>query len=292
MTADDFDDADLQCDVYPHVLIYGATGAGKTCLASTAPGPRVVIATEGNSGLPLRQPFTTIPRVYLPADETSRRATWGRVVRSWTDVERVLSELPAVVAARGIRTVIVDNVTGIADLCRYSLLGTGPTTRAHAALTQAQYGSIFLQLDGLKHRLRQLPATVVWVCGAKEAEDEGSTVRRTVPDIVGQSARRLPAACQMVLYVQRLVGAGGRAAIQVHTVPSGTYEAKAYGLGDGAVAPIEAPDLMVLLAKTGWLPPEEAAAVLESIQAERPATSVAGGTRAPATRGRGVAFHD
>lgn len=306
-------DGDFEANAFPHFLIYGQTGSGKTCLANTLPGPRVVISTENNSLLPLKKSYDAIPRAYRPDGEDSRVPKAKISVESWAQAEKAVRWIEQNREKYGIRSVIFDTVTGLSELCRYVELGGRPGMTTSDKLDRQGYGSILLKLEGLRYRMQKLPLFVCWVAGMRNGSEERGTKGQLLVDLVGQAADRYPQGVEFLLPVERVVGAGGRSKINVHTVPSGIWRAKAYSQGGsgGNCLPIEVPDLTVLLAKCGWLPDEEALEVLAATKAApaagaapaaakavgssaaRPAAQPAGGSAAPkagTARKGGVGF--
>lgn len=260
-------DGDLPSERHGRILLFGPTGVGKSSFGGTMPGPRVVLAADANAGLPLQQTFDALPRAFVPEGETSRRpalfvrvSSWQQTVAAVDEVERRLN------AGAGYASLVVDRLTDLCELCKFERLGGRPTATASSTLSMRDYGEIFLRIDGLRHRLHQLPLHVLWVCGAKMAggreNEEARLPRRLVPDIVGQGAQRFPASCAASLYMERGPGPGGRSIVKVRTAPTEDYECKD---NTGRLLPVEVPDAAVVLAKMGFLPPDLTAAVLAAV---------------------------
>lgn len=233
------------------ILLFGATGAGKSTFGATMPGPRFIIAADPNASVPLNRGFKELPREYTPEGEQNRRPKGLVTVETFNDVMDAVSLLEKEGIQRGIQSVIVDSLTSVAELCAYEIMGKR-RGQATEKLTIADFGTLFVRLDTLRHRLHQLPMHVLWLAGVKRVRgSDDSAPRAEGPDLVGQSAERFPANCQASLYIERFMD-GGKIRARVRTFPDGEVIAKD---NTGTLAQYEVADAYVILSKMGFVPP-------------------------------------
>lgn len=250
MALEIFDSGDLPEDNYARILVFGATGAGKSTLGSTMPGNRVVIAADPNASAPLARSLEEVPRIYTPKNASSRKPALFLRVKSWSDVNDACTMIEAQQAKRGLYSVVVDSLTAISEMCQAELLGVVPGKSAMMTdkrMTKQDFGTLFLRLDQLRHRLHKLPAHVLWLCGIKTIHtrpDDDKSPRVIAPDIIGQSSERFPANCIAALYLERRRGELG-----LRTRPDDDVNAKD---NTGLLPPVAPADMELILAKMGY----------------------------------------
>lgn len=173
------------------VLIYGQSGTGKTTLASTFPEPLLwLICSGGNKPGELKS---------INTPENRKRIT-PKVVRS-------SEQLPGYIdKARQFATVVVDHITGLADLKLAEILGIDklPEQKHWGLATQQDYGNMALECKETFRALLNLPCNVIFLAQERvfNADDANTSeiIKPTVaaalsPSLVGW----LNPACDYVL---------------------------------------------------------------------------------------------
>ena len=267
-----FEDGELPDDVYARVLIFGPSGAGKTTLASTAPGPRLVIASDHNCEVPLRVTLAQLPRIYTPEGEQSRKPTVYLRPRDSDQLLEAISRTGEYINTHGIRTVIFDSITSVSEMLMQEILEIRNDSLARSGrgrrsvlerLDKNGYGILNQRLSNIRNMLHKLPVHVVWTAGFREPymRAEDGSDRRGGPDIPGQQSRYFPSQTLASLYVEQSLQHGERH-VQVRTCVFNDIDAKD---NTGRLQPIEPPDLYVLFARMGYLTPGVAAAVEKAV---------------------------
>jgi len=248
-----FWDGELPSAGYARLLVFGQTGAGKSTFGATMPGPRFIIAADPNAAIPLHRSFDELPRVVTPKGETSRRPAGMATVESFADVMEVVTMLEQEGKRRGIQSIVVDSLTSVSELCVYEVLGKRRGQANENKMTMQDFGTLFMRLDALRHRLHQLPMHILWLAGVKRIRttEDPTALRPEGPDLVGQAADRFPANCQASLYIERVL-VNAKSSVRVRTQTDNEVIAKD---NTGALLQYEVPDAHVLLSKMGFLPP-------------------------------------
>jgi hypothetical protein len=128
------------------VLIHGASKAGKSTLAVTAPAPRLLCDVESASR------FLPIERVFWdPADPPPKYdGTWDTCVvptRDWSTVEKVYQWLAS--GKHEFSSFIIDSISELQNRYIESVAG-------RRQLTQAQWGDAYRAVGGLVRDIRDL----------------------------------------------------------------------------------------------------------------------------------------
>lgn len=166
-----FWDGALPTASFGRLIVFGATGAGKSTFGATMPGPRFIIAADPNAAVPLHRTFDDLPREYLPPTEKNRRPAGYATVDTFSEVMDAVSLLEREGPSRGIQSVIVDSLTSVSELCSYEIMGKKRGQAMEGKLSIPDYGNLFVKLDTLRHRLHQLPMHVLWLAGTKRVRN-------------------------------------------------------------------------------------------------------------------------
>lgn len=140
-------------------LIYGRSGAGKTCLAATAPAPLILDAENGTLSL---------ASVHV--------AAWP--IASISDCAKALAWLATDPDARQFKTVILDSLTGLAENELVSL-------KAQTKDPRQAYGELADRVRLLVQKFHALPFHTVAIAKQGSHEDEAAKVTRFRPEAVG-----------------------------------------------------------------------------------------------------------
>lgn len=270
-----FWDGELPSTGYARIMVFGQTGTGKSTFGSTMPGPRFILAADPNAAVPLQRSFEALPRTIMPVGETSRRPAGLATVETFADVMEVVSMLEAEGKKRGIQSIIVDSLTAVSELCVYEVLGKRRGQANENKLSMQDYGTLFVRLDGLRHRLHQLPMHILWLAGVKRVRmpgEEANVLRPEGPDLIGQAADRFPANCQASLYIERAYS-NSKSTVRLRTCSDNEVIAKD---NTGSLDQYEPPDAYIVLSKMGFLPPlseAERAVVVSAQESVKPTKS-------------------
>lgn len=128
------------------ILVHGASKAGKTTLAVTAPAPRLLCDVEAASR------FLDIERVYWdPKDPPPiYDGTWDTCIvrtRDWSTVDRVYEWLEA--GKHPFKSLIIDSISELQNRYIESVAG-------RKQLTRQQWGDAFREVGGLVRDIRDL----------------------------------------------------------------------------------------------------------------------------------------
>ena len=128
------------------VLVHGASKAGKSTLAVTAPAPRLLCDVESASR------FLPIERVFWDPDEPPPKydGTWDTCVvptRDWSTVEKVYQWLAS--GKHEFSSFIIDSISELQNRYIESVAG-------RRQLTQAQWGDAYRAVGGLVRDIRDL----------------------------------------------------------------------------------------------------------------------------------------
>ena len=266
----------LPDQLYARVMAYGSTGAGKSTLGATMPGPRAIIALDANSALPLRVSFDQVPRIYLPKTEKSRKPALYLEAESYMDCLQAADFLIQNAVARGIKSVIIDSASTVWEAVCQDVLEERQASFAEKSksidnLDQQGWGIAGQRYKTFMHKVHSLDCHVLWLCHAKPPVVKDKVVRgATVSviedpatfDISGSTKRSLPAHLGAVLYVDRHDLSAEKPIIRLGTRSTERYYAKD---NTNTLDPVEDPDMMIVLARMGYLPEAEAEAILAAI---------------------------
>lgn len=184
------------------MVVHGEAGVGKSWLADSAPGPRLILDVEGGSRFTPSRKVVWDPR--LPIPELGPDDTAVVMVHDLEVVQRAFQWL--VQGQHPFRSVIVDSLTETQK-------------RAVDAISGAQqmklqdYGSLLRKVEALVRAFRDLTMNptrpvevVVFVCGTQEKGQDHPVMR---PALVGRMAEQLGYYVDCMAYLTVQVGAGG-----------------------------------------------------------------------------------
>ena len=263
--------------VYGRILIYGATGAGKSTLGATMPEPCAVIATEGNASIPLGRTYADLPRVYQPPGKKDRRPYAFFVVETWDDMREAIAEVGRLAAKGAIQSVVFDSITAACEQIHREVLAARKAfyavrNRTIDVMDQQGYGLLKSNIVELRYQLHALPLHVCWLAGDAPPRYELKGEIRALaepggPNLPNQAARLIPTACAAMLRLEKMEALGGEPIFRVHTQPREEWAAKD---NTGKLDAIEPPEAMLILGKMGFLTDDVFAAVRSAIPEKSP----------------------
>lgn len=199
------------------LVIHGESGVGKTWLASTAPGPRLVIDAEGGTT------WTPGKKVYWdvtkgtppPATEETCIAT----VKNFQALGMLLQWLQS--GKHPFRSVVVDSLTEVQKRCLDNITGV-------EAADQRAWGEVLRKMEGLVRAFRDLTIpngvptldTVVFVAGSQVKDGI------TRPHLQGQLGNTLPYFVDAVGYLYLQQNEDGDIIRKLLLQPVGGFSAK------------------------------------------------------------------
>jgi len=135
------------------ILIHGWWGSGKSWLAATAPGPRLVLDAEGG--------FYDVPGERIVWDPTTPfDKAWGKDtsvivdVQDWATVEQVRTVLDS--GDHPFETVIIDSLHELQTLLKRAVATPGTAYNPNATFEQQAWGRLLNNMGELLRDLRDL----------------------------------------------------------------------------------------------------------------------------------------
>jgi len=175
------------------LLLFGDAKTGKTSLAETAPGPRLILDAEGGTSWLASDTVTWNPLEGPPPENLDSDASVVVPILEWEMIDRINTWL-----RRGdheFRSVILDSLTEIQKQAKRSITDQGFKIQ--------DWGNLYSLMDPVLRELRdltQIPGSpvrcVVLVALANTRED------RTVPDVQGSMARALAGQVDTIGYLR------------------------------------------------------------------------------------------
>jgi hypothetical protein len=129
------------------ILIHGGAKVGKTTLAETAPGPRLVLDAEGGSRFTASRKVLWDPTQYAPPVDDGSWDTCVVYVRDFDTVQRVYQWLAS--GQHPFRSVVLDSISEIQQRCIDALVGTDP-------MMQQDWGDLLRRMSDLVRKMRDL----------------------------------------------------------------------------------------------------------------------------------------
>ncbi len=175
------------------MVVHGESGAGKSYLADTAPGPRLIIDVEGGVRFTPSSKMPWDPKGPIPAVNEN-----DSVVVQARDIETI--QLAYSWLAHGehpFKSVIIDSLTEAQKRSIDSMVGT-------EQMRIQDYGTLLRKMEGLVRAFRDLTMTengvevVIFVCGSREKGQEHAVVR---PALVGSMAEQLGYNVDVMMYL-------------------------------------------------------------------------------------------
>jgi len=179
-----------------HFFLYGDTGSGKTMAASTFPRTLFLVPQNENSITTLRGrdvPYYEIIDMSSPVN-----AGVGGMIPVLEEIEKAYDQGPD---AFPFDTIVIESISHYADLCIEEM------SKGNALqMDQQKWGRLGSHFRNLQTRLRKLDCHVVFTALAKasiiaDAEDGGARTPGS-PLIQGQTALKLPSACDVIGYCE------------------------------------------------------------------------------------------
>lgn len=174
------------------MVIHGESGAGKTYLANTAPGPRLFIDAEGGTKFLQSEMVGWNVKDEPPTvgDDTTVVVT----IKNFSDLAKVYAWLQS--GKHCFRSVILDSLTELQKRCFDNISG-------NEAPDQRAWGEVLRKMEGLVRSFRDLTLpnghegidAVIIVCGSQSKE---GVIR---PHVQGQLGLTLPYFMDIVGYL-------------------------------------------------------------------------------------------
>jgi hypothetical protein len=207
-------------------VIHGESGAGKSWLADTTPGPRLVLDAEGGSQFtPSRPKRLWNPNVYAPPGvqgcepgQEEVPETTRVLVRDWQTFQRVSQWLES--GNHRFKSVVVDSLTEIQKRIQDKIVG--------AAQMQTQnWGELLREMEGMVRSMRDLTSHPVnplqsVIVLALTSENKG----KFRPHLQGQIVTTLPGFVDVVGYMYVEANAEGQPVRRMLIQPMGAFVAK------------------------------------------------------------------
>lgn len=203
------------------VCVYGAAGAGKTCLAATTGGRPIIISAEAG--------LLSLRGVEIPVIEVSTMA----------DIHEAYAYL-ASPEGQQFDWICIDSISEIAEVV---LAAEKKATKD----PRAAYGALADQMHDLVRAFRDLPRNVYMSAKQDRQKDEMSGAMLYGPAMPGQRlAQQLPYMFDEMLCLRAEANPEGQIVRFLQTQPDFTRQAKDRS---GALDQFEQPDLSVIAAK-------------------------------------------
>jgi hypothetical protein len=193
------------------MVVHGESGVGKSWLADTAPGPRLILDVEGGVN------FTPSAKT-----EWDVRGEPPEVkVRDLKAVQDAYAWLNS--GKHPFNSVVIDSLSEMQKRAVDNIAGS-------AQMKTQDWGTLLRKMEGMVRAFRDLTmhpshpiTTVVFVCGTK-AESETGRLR---PNLQGQMGTTLPYYVDVVTYLANVPGDDvGEYVRRAHFVPLGDVTAK------------------------------------------------------------------
>ncbi len=207
-------------------VIHGESGAGKSQLADTLPGPRLILDAEGGSEFTPSWPkYIWNPMTYSPPGvqgcepgQEQVPPTTRVLVRDWPTMARVFAWLES--GQHPFASVVLDSLTEIQERCRDEIRGT-------EAMQQQHWGELLIQMETAVRRLRDLtldPRNLLRNVVVLAITDEKKGMYR--PYVQGALGTTLPQFFHLVGYMMTQQGADLNTSRFLLVQPWGMYVAK------------------------------------------------------------------
>jgi hypothetical protein len=267
----------LPTNLHARYIVMGPSGAGKSTLGATMPGPVAVIATEPNAALPLRRSFEEVERVYIPEGVKDRIPHLFFEVENVGDVHEAIAYLEKNIAKLGIRSIVIDSLSSLAEWTFYDCFNAinekrvaypNPKPALEGPDVQT-YGHMYAKIDNLRTRIHRLPANVLWLAGYNPPtyDRDGNLEAVGAPMLPGGKMRlTFPLHVQGCLHLRAKVNVDYSTTHYLTCGPDNNGGAKD---NTGSLPLRCPPDMYYVMAKSGVLPPSTANAVLKAYADKR-----------------------
>jgi hypothetical protein len=209
------------------MIIHGESGAGKSQLGDTVPGPRLILDAEGGSEFTPSWPKVIWnPNRYAPPGvqgcepgQEAVPATTRVLVRDWATMARVFQWIES--GQHYFLSVVLDSLTEIQKRCRDDIRGT-------EAMQMQNWGQLLIEMETAVRRLRDLtldPSNHLRNVIILAMTDERKGMFR--PYVQGALATTLPQFFHVIGYLSAQAAADGtHVQRQLLIQPWGQYLAK------------------------------------------------------------------
>ncbi len=189
------------------IFSVGKSGAGKSIFASTFPTPGFIFDFGGEIISYKGKDFD-----YEQYDISAQ---------GWAKFEKDFIEVKKAVDAKKYKTVIVDNITAMQDVCMEKALQLDPKRDAtQGPLWNVHYKLVKNLMEGRIRQLLNLKCNLVLIAHLDNIKDETGSVIGVEPSIVGSLAEDIPAFFSEVYY-HTTRKEGGETKWVIQTVPLG-----------------------------------------------------------------------
>jgi hypothetical protein len=185
------------------LVVHGESGAGKSYLADSAPGPRLILDIEGSLRFTPSRKVGWDPREAPPTPDGS----WDTAVVTVTDLDTMRRAYQWLnVGQHPFRSVVVDSLTEAQKRSIDKIAGT-------AQMKLQDYGALLREIEAIVRAFRDLTINpvkpvdvVVFVCGSQEKGQDHPVVR---PMLVGRMSEQLPYYVDVMGYLAVTVSSTG-----------------------------------------------------------------------------------
>lgn len=190
--------SELKTNEYIKVLVYGHSGTGKTCLASTFPLPIFYADFDGKVASAARFQGSNPERLKQMEFEDFRFSPSVSVPNSYGKFLTYLARLEELSAVTDgpfpFKTIVLDSLTTMSDaMIPYLLKKHSDIKRAIPGVPgQQDWGMILFEMKNVVKRLLALPCNVVFIGHIKDTKDEITGAVEYKVALAGQAADALP----------------------------------------------------------------------------------------------------
>ncbi len=175
------------------LLLHGDPKTGKTSMAETAVGPRLILDAEGGTDWLASNTIQWDPRNGPPPTDLDKDVSVVVHTTDWETVEAVNRYLQK--GTHEFRSVILDSLTELQKQCKRSITDSGMKIQ--------DWGTLYDRMDPVLRELRDLtkhPTNPLWtvVIVALSNEKDG----KVMPDIQGSMARSLAGQMDTIAYLR------------------------------------------------------------------------------------------
>lgn len=182
------------------LLLYGDPKVGKTSLAETCPGPRLILDAEGGTDWLASDTMEWDPSGPPPTDLPPDISVVVHTT-NWETVEAVNAWLQR--GDHAFVSVVLDSLTELQKQCKRAITDQGFRIQ--------DWGALYDKMDPVLRQIRDLtkhPTNPVW-CVVITALAKQDNAGKTVPDIQGSMARSLPGQIDTIGYLSTVLATDG-----------------------------------------------------------------------------------
>jgi len=216
--------ADLK-EPWLHWFLYGDSGSGKTTAASTFPNPLFLVPSNERSITTLAG--QDISYIEITGQNGPLREGVGGLEATLTALEALYRKDPEEFPYD---TIVLESLTHYVALVQEEM-----TERNSRPMEQRQWGLLGAHMRNIQTRLRNMEVHVVYTALASLKQDDAGTLTGG-PLIPGQSAVKLPSACDVIGFCEAPVSAK-KPVYSIHFRRKGHYFARSRFRGMPASVP-------------------------------------------------------